>query len=80
MSLAFVSVDSCRVSGTDWDAVIPNKIFSCEGALIRRADVAFCFYLQDRHGDLSSLRQSHQPRAWIQRACLRSLPLRRKAA
>ena len=42
-------MDSCKVSETDWDALIPNKIFSCEGALIRRADVRFAVrYLIDR--------------------------------
>jgi len=30
-----------RCDSTSWDAVIPSKIKSCEGALIRRADVAW---------------------------------------
>ncbi len=32
--------DCCIVAGTGWDAPVPNRILSGEGALIRRADVA----------------------------------------
>jgi hypothetical protein len=32
--------DCSNVAGTGWDAPVPNRILSCEGALIRRADVA----------------------------------------
>jgi hypothetical protein len=32
--------ECCIVAGTGWDAPVPNRILSCEGALIRRADVA----------------------------------------
>jgi len=30
-----------KVVGTGWHHLVPPRIFPCEGALIRRADVAF---------------------------------------
>jgi hypothetical protein len=53
--------DCCTVAGTHWDAVIPNRILSCEGALIRRADVLCVVQMDCHHGDLPLLGQSHFP-------------------
>lgn len=36
----YAVLERCSVVGTSWDAAVPNRIYSCEGALIRRADIA----------------------------------------
>jgi hypothetical protein len=39
--LVIGAVDQRKYAGTMWDEAVPRKMNSFEGALIRRADVAF---------------------------------------
>ncbi len=60
--------------------MVPNKNFSCEGALIRRADVRFTQYLERRHGDLPFLGESDLARGGIERRRLGRLSVGLAAA